>query len=459
MKKINLLSISVITIMALTSCGGVEKSPIEKAVENLRNGFTLSGEIFQKAKFLDGYDGAYTGEEAEHKFTYSYQMEDGEVTGLSREFLGVEEDGNTYNVLNDTFVRGDDGHVYFKELTVHNTVENIAAVESSGKEVNYDYFFCNPFDYILASDFTLVEGNTYTLARDKASFLSTKLFNAFDICFDEVITHVTCTFENDELKYMELIPEEIMDYTTVGASNKYYILESKVTLNFSNAGSTKLNLVQPRAHKDEHDKLTAAFKNIKDNYTLTINYTATDDGEDLPTNVRKYYFTKDGIFYKTDCTDMENPVANSDVALKVGENGKLTAYGYNEATNKWTPQAAISNGHSAFNSFTRKDIEPVINTVAGEVFDYSANQDKYYVCEELETFIGVEAFIPALETIGDDYLNGFGTGAIVELNEAGNLDTVNIGYSIDNGFLARDVNFELVFENIGTTTLPFGIAF
>ena len=79
--------------------------------------------------------------------------------------------------------------------------------------------------------------------------------------------------------------------------------------------------------------------------------------------------------------------------------------------------------------------------------------------QELETFIGVEAFIPALETIGDDYLNGFGTGAIVELNEAGNLDTVNIGYSIDNGFLARDVNFELVFEDIGTTTLPFGIAF
>ena len=69
------------------------------------------------------------------------------------------------------------------------------------------------------------------------------------------------------------------------------------------------------------------------------------------------------------------------------------------------------------------------------------------------------AFIPALETIGDDYLNGFGTGAIVKLNSEGVLDTVNIGYAIDNGFLDRVVNFELVFENIGTTTLPFGIAF
>ena len=48
---------------------------------------------------------------------------------------------------------------------------------------------------------------------------------------------------------------------------------------------------------------------------------------------------------------------------------------------------------------------------------------------------------------------------IVKLTADGNLDTVNVGYSIDNGFLARDVNFELVFENIGTTTLPFGIAF
>ena len=337
MKKINLLSISVITIMALASCGGVQKSPIETAIENLRQSFTLEGEIYQKAKFLDGYDGAYTGEEADHNFTYSYAMENGDVTGLSREFLGVEEDGNTYNVMSDTFIRGEDGHVYFEELSVENTVQQIAAVESSGKVVNYDYYFCNPFDYILASDFSLVEGNTYTLAKDKASFLSTKLFNAFDICFDEVITSVTCTFENNELKYMELVPEEIMDYTTVGASNKYYILESKVTLNFSKAGETKLNLVKPRAHKDEHDKLTAAFKNIQDNYTLTINYTIEQDGEELPANVRKYYFTKEGIFYKTDCTDMENPVANSDVALKVGENGKLTAYGYNEATVvKWS---------------------------------------------------------------------------------------------------------------------------
>ena len=103
MKKINLLSISVITIMALASCGA-QTSPIETAIENLRKSFTLEGEIYQKAKFLDGYDGAYTGEEAEHNFTYSYYMENGEVTGLSREFLGVEEDGNTYNVMNDTFI-------------------------------------------------------------------------------------------------------------------------------------------------------------------------------------------------------------------------------------------------------------------------------------------------------------------------------------------------------------------
>ena len=77
MKKINLLSISVITIMALASCGGVQKSPIETAIENLRQSFTLEGEIYQKAKFLDGYDGAYTGEEADHNFTYSYAMENG----------------------------------------------------------------------------------------------------------------------------------------------------------------------------------------------------------------------------------------------------------------------------------------------------------------------------------------------------------------------------------------------
>ena len=49
MKKINLLSISVITIMALASCGA-QTSPIETAIENLRKSFTLEGEIYQKAK-------------------------------------------------------------------------------------------------------------------------------------------------------------------------------------------------------------------------------------------------------------------------------------------------------------------------------------------------------------------------------------------------------------------------
>ena len=457
MKKINLLSVSLIAMMALVGCNG--DSPIDKAIEDLRKGFVLEGTIHQKARFLDGFDGAYTGEEAEHNFTYTYVFENNEVTGLHRNFLGVEDNGDTYSVLNDTFIRGNDGHVYYKELTCQNTVVDTPAVDNTGKVVNYDYYFCNPFNYILGSDFIQVEGNTYTLAKDKASFLSTKLFNAFDICFDEVIKTINCTFENGELKSMELIPEDLMDYATVGASNKYYILETKAVLNFSKAGTAKLDLVKPREHKDYHDSLNDAFKKIEDNYTLTVNYMCSNDGEDLPVNVRKYYFTKEGIFYKTDCTDLNNPVANSDIALKVNSDGSLTAYGYNEATNKWTTAAAISNGLSVYNSFTRKDIEPVINTVAGEIFDYSSQQDKYYICEELETYIGVLAFIPALETIDDGYLNGFGTGAIIDLNDNGDLNTVNIGYSIDNGFLARDVNYELVFENIGTTTLPFGISF
>ena len=185
MKKINLLSIGLMSMMALVGCNG--SSPLENAIENLRKGFIIDGEIYQKAKFLDSYDGAYTGEEAEHNFVYTYIMENGETVGMEREFLGIDEDGSTYTVLDDLFIRGEDGHVYYNELTYTNEVVETPAVETSGKIVNYDYYFCNPFHYILPSDFTHVEGNTYTLAQDKASFLSTKLFNAFDICFDEVI--------------------------------------------------------------------------------------------------------------------------------------------------------------------------------------------------------------------------------------------------------------------------------
>ena len=159
-------------------------------------------------------------------------MENTETIGLSREFLGIDDDGSKYTVLNDTFVRGNDGHVYFHELTYQNEVVDTPAVNSAGQIVNYDYYFCNPFQYILASDFTHVEGNTYTLAQNKASFLSTKLFNAFDICFDEVITSVNCTFENNEkreyqkgIKLEDIIKDIKGEYEFDIIYGKYIIIE------------------------------------------------------------------------------------------------------------------------------------------------------------------------------------------------------------------------------------------
>ena len=136
MKKINLLSIGLMSMMALVGCNG--SSPLENAIENLRKGFIIDGEIYQKAKFLDSYDGAYTGEEAEHNFVYTYIMENGETVGMEREFLGIDEDGSTYTVLDDLFIRGEDGHVYYNELTYTNEVVETPAVETSGKIVTGD---------------------------------------------------------------------------------------------------------------------------------------------------------------------------------------------------------------------------------------------------------------------------------------------------------------------------------
>ena len=129
MKKINLLTLSLISVIALAGCDGT--SPLAKNLEALRKGFVVEGTINQKAKYLDGYDGAYTGEVDEANFTFKYVFENDERDAISREFLGVEEDGSKYNVLKNDFVRGEDGHVYFTELSHQNKVVETAAVNSS----------------------------------------------------------------------------------------------------------------------------------------------------------------------------------------------------------------------------------------------------------------------------------------------------------------------------------------
>lgn len=464
MKKNSLLALAMLSILTISGCGNTSstsvqpKSSVEIALEKIQKGFKTNGVINETARYLNGPNGAYTGDSTSVEYEYEFVFENREKNGCQRAVARKQEDGSIWITEDDIYIEGEDGHVYFDELTYRNTIEMVEVVDSNENQVNYAYYFDNPFTHISVSDFTYVDDNKYTLDSHKASYIASSLFGQIDDIFYNVIKKADVIIENDEIKSITLVPNDLLAYDNYDSNlSIYFLLEASTVMNFSEVGTASVKVHTPKVHDGTtHTKLDNALEATKNNYTLTVNWNQTNDGEVLDPVVSKYYFADDVIFMKFD-NSTEDIVENSDLFVKVNADESLTAYGYDLVTNTWTTKAAIDNGLSAYNSMNVMEIQPIIHTVAAELFTYVTSDDTYYICDELVSFIGAECFIPPIELVSDPYFNGYGSECKIKLDSTGNIDTILIQYTVDNSFMSRSVDCELKFENIGTTTLPYGI--
>lgn len=457
-KKILCAVLSAAAIIPLASCGNNELNSI---VKDLCKGFVVEGTISQTAYWLTASEGERTGESSENVYTISYNYQNSDIVGVSQKVTYVSS-GSEVTKLDDTFIKGNDGCAYFYELGYKNKLEAVAAVDSLGNSINYSYYFDNPFTHISASDFTKKSGNIYELDKSKAFWLSYMLFGQIDNVFYETCEKAEFTIENGTLKSAKIEPVVIQDYATVGQQNQYYELETEVRIRFSDVGSAKIAVPELRKTKSYHAPLKTAFENIKNNYTLKVKWDSNDYGTDTTTIVHTFYFADSDIYWQVrsstqdDLTAPDEPSQINDMILRVDETTRtVTPWGYDDVNEKWTAEAAISNGFSQVIGASVDYFRPVISDVAPEVFDYNEDTKVYSATSELLPYIASECFVPPISSTTE--LNGYTSQFDITLDENNNLKTIYVVYSYNNGWDVYAGNYTLEFSNIGTTTLPFGI--
>lgn len=459
MKKKNLLiacASLALAIPTLASCSNetVTNKEIQSILEKLREGFTLDGTMYETSHTLDEMGGTETGVTADTTYTVHYAFEKAsDHPSAERHIIGAQGD-----VVNDVCVEGDDGFVYYADINYKNEVEYYKASTTSSSGINYGLLLDNPFNYILESDFTKKEGNTYSLDLKKASFFTYRILGVADTIYDSVIDTFELTIDGDNVT-LNIVPHMLENqyYTNSSYVNVYYNLTSNTTLTLTNIGSAKVNLPETKAHKDEHDRLSRALAKINDNYTIDLTYYGKQVGysgssEETELN-HKYYYTKDGAFIKFG--EGEEIDAVSDVLIKYDTDGdSIIPYGYNAGTNTWTTTRGMSYFYNMV-GMSKSVIKPIINGVAPELFSYDADLNAYVICDELKTVIGVDCFIPSIDA-EMDYLDGYGTSCIIYMDgDSDNIDRIVVTDYFDNTFLQREESYSMKISNVDSTTLPY----
>ena len=459
-KGLILFSSALMTVGALSGCGNnaSNDSVIESMIEGLRNGFKLESDVNLTAiPHDDVYDNVYQTYHA----NYIFQNDD-EMTATRQKIVVEEEDGTSYVAMNDLLKEGEDGSGYFLDLTYENEIIETQAIDDMGAVANFGLYYGNPFAYITEDDFTKVNDNTYSLSREKASFLSYRLFGVLDDIFYALIDETTFHLENGTLKTINLKPFDVDTEIQMGYEIINCVIDANVDMRISDIGTAKVDAPTKKVNKPEHAPLASALAKVDRNYTVIVKEeievtSLTSGSYERDYYESHFYFADDYLFwrpgYLADYPEYDPAV---DVVVKLNSDNTVTGYGFDEATNTWTKGALFSNQLSAVNSNAVTDFVPVVSGVAAEVFNYDAENDIYTATPELLAYIGVDCFIPLITAAQTQELWGYGTGCSIKL-ENGNLKEIVIEYYFNNQFIERVGTFTLEYSNIGTTTLPSDI--
>ena len=464
MKKKNLLiavASLALAIPTLASCNNTSSSSSEDKqsselatiIEKLRNGFSLDGTMYEVSHTLTGYNGTETGTTTDTTYNVHYAFEKAEDRPSAERNIY----NSTGTVVNDVCIEGDDGYVYYADINYKNEVEYFQATSSS-QAINYGLLLDNPFNYILESDFTLKEGNTYSLDLKKASFFTYRILGVADTIYDGVISSFDFTIDGDQIK-LKIVPNQLNNqyYTDSTYTNVYYNLTSETNLTLTNLGTATVNLPKTKEHKEEHDRLARALAKINNNYTIDLTYDGRSVGYsgsvDETELHHKYYYTNEGSFIKFgEGTEIDSV---SDVLMKYDTDGdSIIPYGYNAATDTWTQSAGMSNFYNMV-GMSKSVIKPIINGVAPELFTYDEELNAYTICDELKTVIGVDCFVPQIDAEAD-YLDGYGTSCIIYMDgDSDNIDRIVVTDYFDNTFMQREETYTMKISNVDSTTLPY----
>lgn len=457
MKKKSFIALSsaLMVVATLSGCGSTGDKVITDMLDGLRNGFKVESNInLLGTPHDDVYD------PVTQIYHANYIFQNTGMVATQATIIVEEEDGTSYVAMNDLLKEGEDGSGFFLDLTYENKVIETQAIDDTGAVANFGLYYGNPFAYINESDFTKIDDSTYSLSREKASFLSTRLFGILDDVFYALIEETTFHLENGKLNTIYLKPVAVDTTIQMGYENIEVIIDSSAELKISEIGTAKVNAPVVKEYKTEHDTLATALKAVGNNYTLIVKENVDETNllnyaESNEYYESHYYFADDYLLWRPGYLE-EYPEydAASDVVIKLNENNSVTGYGLDSVTNTWTTAALFSNQLSGVNDNTVDVFRPIVSGVAPEVFEYDAEKDEYHICSELAPYIGYDCFVPAITAPQE--VEGYGTDCTIKL-ENGMIDEIVVEFYFNNSFRERIGTITLDFLNIGTTTLPSDI--
>ena len=403
----------------------------------------------EKAKVSVGFNGSIT----------SIYVEDGDNSSegdlditITDNFMQWKKNYSEFNgdelKYDYIFVKDKDGKMSYNKLNLMNEIQSYQFINPrTDTTMDYDSYCLNPFKNITADDFSYIE-ERYYLSEDKVSAFnglislsSTQRFSYYDF----EVASVSLGLGNK--RFTDII------ITTQPRSDNYlepsdFFLDC--TFSVVCAGELDLPTIKTAKHRDEHDILKAALKDLKESTIDKKNYTITavDSCADLPEDVPyDNYATEDGFY-----SDFKAAYDSYRIGYKYNEeDGKFHKYTHYVSG----PNASIgdgifdSTGENPEDYLSREELEPNFLGFAPEFFLYNEKNKQFYTTNS-SVVDEIHRLISPFYDRYEPYYNA--SKVFFNLDESNKI--ISWGWTGRDMYATYEDTMTYTIKNVGTTVLP-----
>ena len=346
------------------------------------------------------------------------------------------------------FVKDKDGKMSYNKLNLMNEVQSYQFINPrTDTTMDYDSYCLNPFKDITVDDFSYIE-ERYYLSEDKVSAFnglislsSTQRFSYYDF----EVASVSLGLGNK--KFTDII------ITTKPRSDNYlepsdFFLDC--TFSVVCPGELDLPTIKTIKHRDEHDILKAALKDLKESTIDKKNYTITavDSCSDLPEDVPyDNYATEDGFY-----SDFKAAYDSYKIGYKYNEeDGKFHKYTHYVSG----PNASIgdgifdSTGDKPEDCLSREELDPDFLGFAPEFFLYNEKNKQFYTTNS-SVVNEIHRLISPFYDRYEPYYNA--SKVFFNLDESNKI--ISWGWTGRDMYATYEDTLTYTIKNVGTTVLP-----
>lgn len=480
MIKAKYLALSLLSMLAITSCGsannGQGSSAIKELITTLRKGFNINGEIIETSRYytnddFDVINSALKPTQKKYQFDYTYQNSD-DYTGVDRNLYYIDTTANNQPrmIVDDNLFEEDNG-VKMNALYYDNTLDSYWATSSNDDEglnpVSYGASgLLNPFLSIGEEDFTRVGENSYSLNNDKvSSFILDMFVNIDDLSFSMPVYRNILSLDKDNvgIDKMFIYLDEYKTTTTDGNNyqNLYIGQSYTISLTFSDEGRANAkDKLRPYGKKEENAPLRAIFdkmegQNLKTTRKDVTIYDGVEHTENYETIVN--YFDGKKILYQVyDAAYLpEGPgyVTSSDFLLLADEKTKLMSTYARESNGTWAETGTFNR----IGGFPYEAYLPVIGDIDENIFTYDSASKIYHCPEYLAVYFPLDGCLIPTMVVSNAIFQAYTNDVQIKLKDNGDIEWVRISVYFDAGSYIQEGYYEMTYEYGEKVTMPFNI--